>query len=146
MEPNNAEMLGLFGILLTAYGDSMHGLELVARARELSPQARPVFNLGHVFADLQDDNPCDALAQARRLEANRWFIAHMVTAAAAGLCGDSVAAAEARGRLLALAPDFETEAIGLIEIWKFNGPLHAAMLEGLHAAGLDLQPSETKRR
>jgi TolB-like protein len=142
MDPNNPEMLGLFGILLTAYGDSMHGLELVARAHELFSPPRRVFNLAYVFADLQDDKPCEALAQARQMDANTWFIAHMVTAAAAGLCGDDVAAAEARRRLLAAAPSFEEEAVGLVELWQFNAPLRTAVLDGLQAAGLELREND----
>src|SRR5688572_19733058 len=142
MDPDNAEIIGLFGILLTAYGDSMHGLELTARAHELSPQPRPLFNLAHVFADLQDDKPCEALASAQQMEANSWFIAHMVAAAAAGLCGDEDAAAEARRRLLAVSPDFEAEAVGLVDLWKFNAPLRTAVLEGLQAAGLELQQND----
>lgn len=138
LDPNNPEMLGLFGILLTAYGDSMHGLELVARAHRLSPQPRPVFNLAHVFADLQHDEPCEALAQARQMDANKWFIAHMVTAAAAGLCGDDAAAAEARTRLLAVEPSFEEHATGLVDIWRFEPRLHDAILTGLRNAGLEL--------
>jgi hypothetical protein len=138
LDPDNPEMLGSFGILLTAYGDSRHGLELVARARELSPQPRGVFNLARVFADLQDGKPCEALTQARALDANKWFIAHMVTAAAAGLCGDAPAAAEARARLLAATPSFDEEAVGLVDLWRFNPPLRDAVLDGLRAAGLDL--------
>ncbi len=138
LDPNNPEMLGLFGILLTAYGDSTHGLELVARAHALSPQPRPVFNLAQVFADLQDDEPCEALAQAQQMDANKWFIAHMVTAAAAGLCGDAAAAAQARTRLLAVEPSFEAHAVGLVEIWRFEPRLRDAILSGLRKAGLDL--------
>ena len=141
LDPNNQELLGLLGILLTAYGDSTRGLELIARAAELSPQPRGVFNLAHVFSDLQDGKPCDALVQARAMEANKWFIAHMVTASAAGLCGDKAAAAEARERLLTVAPSFEAEAVGLVDLWKFNPPLRDAVLRGLQAAGLELQQS-----
>jgi hypothetical protein len=139
LEPNNPELLGLMGILLTAYGDSTRGLELVGRAIEISPQPRGLFSLAHVFADLQDGKPCAALRQAQGMEANKWFIAHMVTAAAAGLCGDDAAAAEARGRLLAATPSFETEAVGLVDLWRFNEALHDAVLNGLQAAGLDVQ-------
>ena len=142
LEPNNGDMIGLFGILMSAYGDTMHGLELVARAEELVPSPRPLFKLANVFAHLQDDEPCAALADAQQMDANSWFIAHMVAAAAAGLCGDEHAAADARRKLLAVAPDFEAEAVGLVDLWKFNGPLRAAMLEGLQAAGLDLQHSD----
>jgi TolB-like protein len=143
LDPDNGDMVGLLGILLTAYGDSIHGLELVARAEKLAPTPRPLFNLAHVFADLQDDKPCAALARAQQMDADSWFIAHMVAAAAAGLCGDEEATAEARRKLLAVAPDFEAEAVGLVDLWKFNGPLRDAMLAGLQAAGLELHHNDT---
>jgi adenylate cyclase len=146
LDPDNSEMLGLFGILLTAYGDSTHGLELVARARALSPQPRGLFNLAQVLADLQDGKPCEALTQARTLDANNWFIAHMVTAAAAGLCGDAPAAAAARDRLLAATPSFDEEAVGLVHLWRFNPPLRDAVLDGLRAAGLTLQQQDPLAR
>src|SRR5688572_5692201 len=146
LDPDNPELLGLFGILLTAYGDTTHGLELVARARELSPHPRGVFNLARVLADLQDGKPCAALTQARALDANKWFIAHMVTAAAAGQCGDAPAAAEARSRLLAVTPSFDEEAVGLVDLWRFNPPLREAVLDGLRAAGLELQQSDSPVR
>jgi TolB-like protein len=143
LAPNNPELLGLFGILLTAYGDSTRGLELVARATELSPQPRgSVLELARVFADLQGGKPCDALGQARAIRADKWFIAHMVTAASAGLCGDNDAAAEARERLLTVTPSFEAEAVGLVDLWRFNPPLRDAVLDGLQAAGLDLHHDE----
>jgi len=44
LDPDNPEMIGLLGILLTAHGDSTRGLELVARAIELSPQPRGPFH------------------------------------------------------------------------------------------------------
>jgi len=138
LDPNNPEILGLFGILLTAYGDTTHGLELVDRAWRLSPQPRGIFNLAHVFADLPGNEPCSALAQAKELDADKWFIAHMVTAAAAGLCGDVEAANEARERLLAIEPSFEAHAVDLVEIWRFDPRLRDAILAGLQQAGLDL--------
>ena len=139
LDPDNAELLGLLGILLTAHGESTRGLDLVSRAIELSPHPRGLFHLAHVFADLQGGKPCDALTQAEAMEANKWFIAHMVTAAAAGLCGDAAAAAEARGRLLAATPSFDEEAVGLVDLWRFNPPLRDAVLTGLRAAGLELR-------
>jgi TolB-like protein len=143
LAPNNPEMLGLLGILLTAYGNSTRGLELVARAGELSPPPRGgVLELARVFADLQDGKPCDALGHARAMAAPKWFIAQMVTAAAAGLCGDDEAAAEARERLLTVTPSFEAEAVGLVDLWRFNPPLRDAVLDGLQAAGLELHSGE----
>jgi adenylate cyclase len=138
LHPDSPEMLGLFGILLTAYGDSTHGLELMARAQKLSPEPRPMYNLAQAFTDLQEDRPCEALEEARSLGANRWFIAHMIAAAAAGLCGETEEAAEARGRLLAVEPSFEAHAVDLVEIWRFDPRLRDAVLTGLEKAGLDL--------
>jgi hypothetical protein len=94
--------------------------------------------LAQVFADLRDNKACEALAEAQSMQAYRWFVAHMVTAAAAGLCGDDKAAAEARERLLTVSPSFETEAVGLVDRWRFNPPLRDAVLTGLQAAGLEL--------
>jgi hypothetical protein len=138
LDPNNPEMLGLFGILVTAYGDATHGLELVERALHLSPQPRGAFTLAYAFAALQDGQPCKALAETRKVDADKWFIAHMVTLAAAGSCGDRHAAAEARDRLLALVPRFETDAVDLIARWGFDPRLRDAMLNGLRDAGLEL--------
>ncbi|HEX7235986.1 MAG TPA: hypothetical protein VF405_03420 [Gammaproteobacteria bacterium] len=69
----------------------------------------------------------------------------MVTAAAARLCGDAAAAAEARARLLAVAPRFETEAVGLVDLWRFDPPLRSAVLDGLQAAGIELQQKAAGR-
>jgi hypothetical protein len=146
LDADDPEILGLFGILLTAHGDSTHGLELVARARELSPRPRGVLNLARVLADLQNGRPCEALRQAQALDASKWFIAHMLTAAAAGLCGDAPAAAKARGRLLAAAPSFEEEAVGLVDLWRFNAPLRDAVIDGLRAAGLALPQDDRQPR
>jgi hypothetical protein len=78
--------------LLAAYGDAVHAIELTHRAYELSPEPRPMFGLGYVYAELAEGAGCAALPLAQQLDAPNWFIAPMVTAAAAGLCGDRVAA------------------------------------------------------
>jgi hypothetical protein len=90
-----------------------------------------------VFAHLQDGNPCAAVPLAQELDMPRWFVTHMVTAAAAGLCGDEAAAADARLKLLALSPHIERDLPGLVEVWRFDPRLHDAMLRGLRAAGFD---------
>lgn len=135
LDPRNPEMLGLLGILVVAYGDATHGTELIARAHSLAPHPRPMFNLGVVFAHLEDNDGCKALPLAQGLDAPKWFIAQMVTAASAGLCGDARAAADARANLLAIAPRFEAELPALIEVWRFDPRLREALLRGLANAG-----------
>ena len=140
LDPNNPEMLAATRHLLSAYGDATHGTELVARALKLSPQGRA--------PDVQSRLCVRALAGGRwlrgaavlahKLDAPKWFISHMVIAAAAGLCGDKATAAEARARLLALSPQFEADLPGLIAVWRFDPRLHSALLKGLRKAGFDL--------
>ncbi|HUQ50717.1 MAG TPA: hypothetical protein VM692_00760, partial [Gammaproteobacteria bacterium] len=139
LDPRNPEMLGLLGILLAAYGDTVHATELIDRAHALTGQPRPMFNLGYVFAYLQEDDGCAALPLALELDAPKWFIAPMVTAAAAGLCGDREAADAARTRLLAIAPRFEAEFPALIEVWRFDPRLRDALRRGLRQAGFEMR-------
>jgi hypothetical protein len=47
--------------------------------------------------------------------------------------------------LLTVTPSFESEAVGLVDLWRFNPPLRDAVLDGLQAAGLDLQRNARKR-
>ena len=54
------------------------------------------------------------------MEAPKWFITHVVGASAAALCGDDEAAAEARQRLIALSPQFESDGLALIAVWRFD--------------------------
>jgi TolB-like protein len=138
LDPTNVDYLAVIGILLTAYGDDIHGLELVTRAQSLSPRPRPTFNVAYAFAHLRAGEPCDALAAAQRMEAPNWFITYVLASAAAALCGDEQATVAARKRLLALSPNFEAEAIALIGYWRFDPALNDALLDGLRKAGFDL--------
>jgi adenylate cyclase len=138
LDSRNPETLSLVGVLLAAYGDTVHAIELTDRAYELSPDARPMFALGYVYAYLVEGDGCAALPLAQQLDAPNWFIVPMATAAAAGLCGDLAAAAEARARLLAVEPRFETEFPALIDNWRFDPRLREALMRGLREAGLDL--------
>ena len=56
--------------------------------------------------------------------------------AARPISGSPSAAAEARSRLLAIAPRFETEFPALIEAWRFDPRLRDALQRGLYEAGL----------
>jgi hypothetical protein len=130
LDPNNPELLGLFGILLTAYGDSTHGLELVARAHR--PARPPVFNLAQVFADLQNDEPCEA----QRMPADGEQVVHR--SYGHGCRGGAVRRRQPQRNAQPAArrgPSFETHATGLVEIRRFEPRLRDAILTGLGKAG-----------
>jgi adenylate cyclase len=139
LDPGNVEMMALMGILLTAYGNDARGLELLAHAEELSPNPRGPFHIARVFADLRAGKSCNAQAAAEKIQSPQWFITYALISAAAALCGDEQAAAAARGRLLALAPNFEAEGRELIGYWGFDPALKQALLTGLHRAGFELR-------
>ena len=139
LDPTNVEIMALMGILLTAYGDDVRGLELVARAQALSPQPRPTFNIAYAFAELRAEHSCKAQTAAENMESPQWFITYVMISATAALCGDEQAAAAARQRLLALAPNFEAEAVALVGYWRFDPVLEQALLRGLRGAGFELR-------
>jgi hypothetical protein len=138
LDPTNVEVLAVMGILLAAYGDDVHGLELVARAQALSPRPRPTFNVAYAFAHLRAGRWCEALDAAESMEAPNWFITYVLATAAAAHCGDRAAMEAHRERLHALAPSFEAEALALIGYWQFDPAVEDALLAGLRVAGLEL--------
>jgi hypothetical protein len=142
LEPANVDVMAVIGILLTAYGDDVHGLELVDRAQALSPVPRPTFNVAHAFSRLRAQEPCEAQAAAERMESPKWFITYVMLSAAAALCGDEAAATAARRRLLELSPNFDTEARALVRYWRFDPVLEETLLRGLRQAGFDLREND----
>ncbi len=141
LDPGNAEVTALMGILLTARGDDARGLELVARAQAMAPQPRPAFNVAYVFAALRAGEPCKAQAAAESMDAPNWFVTYVMLSAAAASCGDMEAAAAARLRLLGLLPNFEAEGLALVGYWRFEPRMEEALLRGLRQAGFELEPA-----
>jgi TolB-like protein len=139
LDPANVDVMAVVGILLAAYGDDVHGLELVDRALALSPLPRPTFNVAHAFSRLRAQEPCEAQAAAQSMEAPKWFITYVMLSAAAALCGDEAAATAARRRLLELSPNFDAEARALVGYWRFDPVLEETLLRGLRQAGFDLR-------
>jgi adenylate cyclase len=139
LEPDNVDVTGFFGIMLTARGDLARGLELIERAQALSPRPRPAFNIAVAYAALRTGEPCRAQAAAESMEAPNWFITYVMLSASAALCGDDEAAAAARRRLLALWPEFEREGLTAVTHWRFDAALHDTLLRGLREAGLKLE-------
>lgn len=138
LEPENVDVTGFFGIMLTARGDLARGLQLIERAQALSPRPRPAFNIAVAYAALRNGEPCKAQAAAESMEAPNWFITYVMLSASAALCGDDEAAAAARRRLLALWPEFEREGLTAVTHWRFDAALHDTLLRGLRKAGLKL--------
>ena len=120
----------------TAYGDRRHGLELVARAQALSPRPR-----ARLQPRLRVRAPARTASRARpwrrrsSMESPKWFITHVMVSGR-GAVRRRAAAAEARQRLLALAPHFEAEAARADRHWRFDPALHDALLRGLRASRL----------
>ena len=51
---------------------------------------------------------------------------------------------DARRRLIALSPRFESDALALVTVWRFDPPLHDAVLRGLSKAGFDVRAPEER--
>ena len=118
----NPETLALVGVLLAAYGDTVHATELLYRAYELSPELPSfMFGLGYVYAYLVESEGCAALPLAQRTrcaELVHFPYGHRGCSRPVRRQGRT--AAEARARLLALSPQFEADLPGLIAVWRFG--------------------------
>ena len=123
LDPTNVDVHGVMGILLTAYGDDVHGLELVARAKRCR-RGRGRHSTSRTRLRI-----CAPASRARHWRRpTAWkrrtgSLRYVMLRAAAARCGDEAATAAARLRLLALSPNFEAEGLALIGYWRFDPAL-----------------------
>lgn len=139
LEPNNPEALAWIGMMLAISGDVATGVPLVERSIALSPRPPGPYNLARVAAELSAGNHEQALKWAQQLDAPNWYVAPMVVAAAAAQAGRRDVATRAVDRLLELYPDFPQHARAELAKWQVHPQLFETLLEGLRAAGLDIE-------
>ena len=142
LRPSGAQAYAQGGFLLVVTGDSERGLALTEKARELTSKPLGFYHLIYAANYLRERRFSAALASAREIDAPNWVFAQAVLAAAAAHAGRHDVAREAAGRIRALYPQFETEALANFERWHFDRAYYDVFVSGLRAAGLDLkQPS-----
>jgi hypothetical protein len=141
LRPNSAQAYAQGGFLLVTTGAAPdQGLAMTEKARELSHGPLGFYHLTYAAGYLRERRFDDALASALKVEGPTWVFAQAVLAAAAAHCGRHDVARAAAQRIRELYPQFEAEALANFERWHFDAELYDALVSGLQAAGLELEP------
>jgi adenylate cyclase len=138
IRPNGAQAFAQGGFLLVISGDSVRGLVLAEKARELTKAPAGFYHLTYAASYLRDGRFDDALAAALKVDGPNWVFAQAVLAAAAAQSGRHDVAHAAAARIRELYPQFEPDAPKNFARWHFDAAFHDALASGLRAAGLKL--------
>lgn len=138
LNPNNAEFLCEYGLILSYIGDWDRGLALIEKAMALHPRFNTLyFTVFTLHAVLQGDDQ-KALAYARRIEKPKMYWDPLFRAAVLGLLDRTGEAEDALGELKAIFPDID-QALGReFAKWPIDQRIVARMTEGLVKAGLEI--------
>jgi hypothetical protein len=141
LRPNSAQAFAQGGFLLVITGDAVHGLALTEESRGLTKTPLGFYHLTYASSHLRDGRFNDALTSAVAVDGQDWVFAQAVLAAAAAHSGRLDIARSAARRIRELYPEFEADALENFERWHFDPPLYKALVDGLRAAGLELDES-----
>jgi adenylate cyclase len=138
LRPNGAQAFAQGGFLLVISGESVRGLALAEKARELTKAPVGFYHLTYAASYLRDGRFDDALAAALKIDSANWVFAQAVLAAAAAHSGRHDIALDAAARIRELYPQFELDALKNFTRWHFDAAFYDALASGLRAAGLEI--------
>ena len=136
LNPNHADMLADYGLMLAFSGDWERGKTLVDKAKALSPTHPGWFHAGDVADRYRHEDYEAALAAAKKVQMPGFYLTYMMLAMCCGQLGRDREGRAACDKLLELAPDFPDMVWGLLEAWNFPEDLTRHIVEGLRKAGL----------
>jgi TolB-like protein/Tfp pilus assembly protein PilF len=137
LNPMDGSILGLLGVLLACTGELDRGCEMADAAMGLNPNYPGLFRWCPFLKAYFNGHYAEALEVAVRIDMPNYFYAYAARAATLGQLGRREAAAKELRELLALRPDFATEARREYEKW-YPPEWVDKSLEGLRKAGHDV--------
>jgi adenylate cyclase len=138
LNPQSPFLSGYLGWLLALYGEWDRGLAILAKSLELNPHYPGWFHMAPYFYFYQQGRYMEALQEAQQFQMPQFFWDPLLRAAALGQLGRDQEAAKAVEELLAVKPDFPSQARFLIGCYAKSPHLVEGLLEGLHLAGLQI--------
>ena len=136
---NHTDMLADFGIMLTCIGESERGIAFADKAIALAPVHPGWFHAAAVLDRFGKHDYAGALAEAKKVQMNEFYVTHMFTAMSAGLLGHKDQAREAADRLMECLPEFTDIFRAIMGSWNFKEEFILHVAKGLREAGLDVQ-------
>jgi adenylate cyclase len=138
LNPQSPFLTGYLGWLLALYGDGDRGLAILGKGMELNPHCPGWFHMAPYFYFYHQGRYLEALQEAHQFQMPQFFWDPLLRAAALGQLGRNQEAAKAVEELLAVKPDFPSQARFLIGCFAKSPDLVEGLLEGLRLAGLKI--------
>jgi TolB-like protein len=138
LNPNSPFNIGYLGWALALYGEWDRGLGILGKAMELNPHYPGWFRMAPYFYLYQQSRYPEALQEAQQFQMPQFFWDPLLRAAALGQLGRDQEAAQALTQLLAVKPDFPSQARFLIGCQAKSPNLVEGLLDGLRLAGLKI--------
>ena len=138
LNPQSPFLSGYLGWLLALYGEWDRGLTILGKGMELNPHCPGWFHMAPYFYFYHQGRYLEALQEAHQFQMTQFFWDPLLRAAALGQLGRNQEAAKAVEELLAVKPDFPSQARFLIGCFAKSPYLVEGLLEGLRLAGLKI--------
>ena len=136
LNPNHADMLADFGIMLAFSGDWERGVALADKAIALSPTHPGWFHAARVVDHYRQGAYEAALAKAKLIQMPDFFFGYAMIAMCCGQLGLDREGRRACDRLLELAPEFPDKIWDSLGAWNLPHEIIEQVAEGLRKAGL----------
>ena len=136
LNPNHADMLADYGLMLAATGEWERGLALADKAIALSPTHPGWFHVAGVFDHYRKGEFEAALGKAKRLQMPDFYLSFMMVAMCCGKLGREQEGRAACDKLLELFPDASEHIWDLLQSWNLPEELALGVADGLEKVGL----------
>lgn len=142
LNPNHADMVADYGIMLAASGDWERGLALANKAIALSPTHPGWFHTAAVFDHYRKGAYEAALAEVKQVRMPDFFLWYLMLAMCHGQLGQDREGRAACDKLLELAPDCPERAWDYLASWNLSADICRQVMDGLRKAGLRVPEPE----
>ena len=136
LNPNHAEFLCEYGLILSHLGDRDRGIALLEKAMALHPRFNTLYYVVFAQKALLEGEDGQALAYARRIDKPNMYWDPLFRAALLGLLNRTAEAEEALSELKAIFPNIDQALEREFAKWPVDERIVARLTEGLAKAGL----------
>ncbi len=136
LNPNDAEFLCEYGLILSHLGDRDRGIALLEKAMALHPRFNTLYYVVFALNALLDGDDAQALAYAKRIDKPNMYWDPLFRAALFGLLNRTAEAEDALSELKAIFPNIDQALAREFAKWPIDQRIVKRLTEGLAKAGL----------
>lgn len=138
LNPNQADILSDYGLMLCCIGAWERGLALANKAIALSPTHPGWFHTANLFDHYRQGAFEAALGKARQVAMPAFHWNHVFVAMCCGQLDRAEEARAACDKILELAPGFEAQVWQGLDAWNLPDDFAELVVDGLRRAGLKI--------